>query len=262
MRIPSVSPVNPSSVPSFGERRPRTSPTAYATTQAAPAQAAQQPAASNSARVDGTYSMSQINLAMLLSSQGATIIAPEMQISPELASQPHSVSLSAPAPIGGAESSGPPTASQEAQQIMDSLGSNGVLTLASVESAENGCTSAPASDLLDSNTDADITADFTQLSGGGGAMTLAQLTSAIQKNANPQNQHPDSDGKVVLPGASTATSTTDGASRIPHQHLRVRKPAQPRWNISGRSSGLLKPPIQKPNKAFSAPPLSAGAPLV
>ena len=145
---------------------------------------------------------------------------------------------------------------------MDSLGSNGVLTLASVESAENGCTSAPASDLLDSNTDADITADFTQLSGGGGAMTLAQLTSAIQKNANPQNQHPDSDGKVVLPGASTATSTTDGASRIPHQHLRVRKPAQPRWNISGRSSGLLKPPIQKPNKAFSAPPLSAGAPLV
>jgi hypothetical protein len=64
--------------------------------------------------------------------------------------------------------------------------------------------------LLNSNTDADITDDFTQLSGGANTMTLAQLASAIQNHANPENSQPDSYGKIVMPGASTATSTTNG----------------------------------------------------
>jgi hypothetical protein len=71
---------------------------------------------------------------------------------------------------------------------MDSFGSNGVLTLANVESAENGCASAPAGDLINSNTDADIAADFVQLSGGASTMTLTQLTSAVKLYADPQSQ--------------------------------------------------------------------------
>jgi hypothetical protein len=205
MRIPSISPA--SNYPSFEQRKP-TAPAAYENTQAAPAVPTQQPTALNGGQASSNTA--QLDLATLLSSQGATIIPPQMRTPPQLITAPHAISFTATQPAGGNALSGPPTALEQANQIMGALGSNGVLTLAEVEKAENGRTAAPAGDALDSNTDSDIAADFTQLSGGSSAMTVAQLTSAIQQDANPQNQHPHSYGKVILPGASTAVSTTDG----------------------------------------------------
>jgi hypothetical protein len=123
---------------------------------------------------------------------------------------------------------------------MGALGSNGVLTLAEVQNAENGCTAAPAGDALDSNTDSDIAADFTQLSGGSSTMTLAQLTVAIQQDASPQNPH--SYGKVICP-APPLPFRRRTVYRIPPAHLRVHVLARSHRNISGKNSALLKRPI-------------------
>src|ERR1700678_2700679 len=212
MRIPSASASNQNLFPSLGQRQPKTSPTGYTTTPTASAGTDQQPtAASGSGQALNTNSSVQISLAMLLSSQGATIVPANFQLSPYSSlSQSSTATVSFTGTSGSDAPSGPPTAASEAMQIMDSLGSNGVLSLANVQSAENGCTTAPLRDLINSNTDADIASDFTKLSGGGSTMTLAQLTSAIQGNANPQNQPSNSYGKVVMPGALTATSTTNG----------------------------------------------------
>jgi hypothetical protein len=64
--------------------------------------------------------MAQINLAMLLSSQGATIVPPEFQMASESSNTPSSSTVTNPGTLGGA---GPTTALGEAQQIMASLGS-------------------------------------------------------------------------------------------------------------------------------------------
>jgi hypothetical protein len=92
----------------------------------------------------------------------------------------------------------PVTAAVVAQQMIDSVGSNGVLTVANVEKAENGSTSASASTSIDSNSYSDIAADFTKLSNGTGELTTAQLTNAIQHYIDTQNLYPNGFGSRTI----------------------------------------------------------------
>jgi hypothetical protein len=109
MRIPSVPPV--SNYPSFEQRKP-TAPAAYETTQGAPALPAQRPTASNGGQAPTTTA--QLDLARLLSSQGATIIPPHMRTPPQLITAPHPISFAVTQPAGGNALSGPPTALEQA----------------------------------------------------------------------------------------------------------------------------------------------------
>jgi hypothetical protein len=111
-------------------------------------------------------------LAALLSSQGAAV------------SDPNLVQFINPrdVPTGSAtvtgEVPGPPaTASYVASQIIEGVGSDGVLTLAEAENAENGTAGALTSN---SNSDTDIAADFEKMSGGSTTMTAMQLANALQ----------------------------------------------------------------------------------
>jgi hypothetical protein len=69
---------------------------------------------------------------------------------------------------------------------MEAVGSNGVLTLAEVENAENGSAALNATS-LNTNSDADIKADFEKMSGGATTMTAAQLAAAIQSYMDTQH---------------------------------------------------------------------------
>jgi hypothetical protein len=211
MRIPSVSTSIQSPVASLAQRQPKNSPAAKETPQAESAGTKQQPAAPiSSNQYQGTYTIDPFNLAMLLSSQGATIMPPNLRLHPgQTSSAPQAGSVTSTETTGGTAPSGPLTASDVAKEIMDDFGSNGVLTVADVERAENGSTSAAAGD-VNANTNADIEADFAQLSDGATSMTLAQLTSAVKKYTDPQNpQLNNAHGKMLLPGSSTYTSTTN-----------------------------------------------------
>jgi hypothetical protein len=139
----------------------------------------------------GEYNASIEGLAALLSMQGADIVPSNMELAlhiPASASATNSVTASVTA------AGGPATAAVVAQQMMDSLGSNGVLSLADVEKAENGSTSSAAGTSVDSNPDSAISADFTKLSNGSGQLTLGQLTNAIQHYMDTQNQYPNGFG--------------------------------------------------------------------
>jgi hypothetical protein len=87
------------------------------------------------------------------------------------------------ATASGKVSGSPATPAYVASQIIEGVGSNGVLTLAEVENAENGSKGAPTSN---SNSDADIAADFDKMSGEASTMTAAQLASAIQSYVESQ----------------------------------------------------------------------------
>ena len=73
------------------------------------------------------------------------------------------------------------------------------ITLADAEYAENGSAGPGAATSLDANSDGDIAADFSKLTGGSDVMTQPQLTSAIQQYMNTQSQHPDGFGPRILP---------------------------------------------------------------
>jgi hypothetical protein len=108
----------------------------------------------------------------LLSSQGATVTDPNLVqfIDPRMAETGSGT-------MTGNASGPPATPSYVASRIMAGIGSNGVLTLADVENAENGTTGTPTSN---SNSDTTIAADFEKLSGGSTTMTSAQLTNALK----------------------------------------------------------------------------------
>jgi len=71
--------------------------------------------------------------------------------------------------------------------------------LADAEYAENGSTGPGAATSLDANSDGDIAADFSKLTGGSDVMTQPKLTSAIQQYMNTQSQHPDGFDPRILP---------------------------------------------------------------
>jgi hypothetical protein len=142
------------------------------------------------------YDASVDGLSALLSTQGEAIMPPNLTLA-LLALQTSGGSVEQCSAAASADAA-PVTASQAASQMINSLGSNGVLTLADVEVAENGSTDADAATSLDSNCDGDIAADFTQLSGGTDTMTASQLASAIQRYMDTQNQHEDGFGSRIV----------------------------------------------------------------
>jgi len=136
----------------------------------------------------GEYDSSMDGLAGLLSVQGSEICPPNLQLA--LVAGPGGASSSSvTSTASGPTDPAPATASFIATQMMDSLGSNGVLTLADVEKAENGSTASSAATSPFANSDADIASDFNKLSGGTNTMTLPQLTNAIQQYMNNQSTY-------------------------------------------------------------------------
>jgi hypothetical protein len=111
-------------------------------------------------------------IAALLSSQGAPITDPNLV----QFINPHDVKPGSNTVTGNVSGS-PATPSYVASQIIEGLGSNGALTLAEVENAENATTGAPTSN---SNSAAEIAADFEKLSGGSTTLTARQLADALQ----------------------------------------------------------------------------------
>jgi hypothetical protein len=164
-------------------QKPKSS-TTYPTTQAAAATAQQSataagatppataaPSQDSTATADANrYLSSAAGMAALLSSQGATVTDPNLVqfIDPRMIDTGSGT---------GDASGAPATPSYVASRIMAGIGSNGVLTLAEVENAENGTTGAPTSN---SNSDTAIATDFEKLSGGSTTMTATQLTNALQ----------------------------------------------------------------------------------
>jgi hypothetical protein len=136
--------------------------------QAAAAPSQESPATANANR----YLSSAGGMAALLTSQGATVTDPNLVqfIDPRM-------TATGPGTVSGDVSGPPATPSYVASQIIAGIGSNGVLTLADVEKAENGSTGAPTSN---SNSDSNIAADFEKMSGGSTTMTATQLANALQ----------------------------------------------------------------------------------
>jgi hypothetical protein len=177
------------------QQKPKSSGTTYPTTQASAATSQQStlvasasPAVAPSQESTDTaganrYSSGVAGIAALLSSKGATVSDPNLVqfINPiDTPAGPRAVT---------GDASGPPaTPSYVASQIIEGVGSDGVLTLAEVEKAENGTTGAPTSN---SNSDSDIAADFEKLSGGSTTMTAAQLTKALQSYIASQSLAPE-----------------------------------------------------------------------
>jgi len=184
MAIPSISAAIQSYILGFEksfEQKPKSSTTTDATTQTAPsyqsttaaaATPPAEPSQDSATTSDANRYLSDVSgIAALLSSQGEPVSDPNLVqfINPDLPTGPRTVT---------GDVSGPPaTPSYVASQIIEGVGSDGVLTLAEVENAENGSTGAPTSN---SNSDTDIAADFEKMSGGSTTMTAAQLTNALQ----------------------------------------------------------------------------------
>jgi hypothetical protein len=145
----------------------------------------------------GEYDSSIDGLAGLLSAQGSEIVPPNLKLA-LIAGSGGSSSSTILSSAGGTTSSAPATATLIATQMMKSLGSDDVLTLADVEKAENGSTAASAVTSPESNSDADIATDFNKLSGGTNAMTVPQLTNAIQQYMDNQNQYSRGFGSRVV----------------------------------------------------------------
>jgi hypothetical protein len=182
-------------VPKQAQSKP--SPTTYVGAQPTSAQAPQEARATASTN-QGQYDASVEGLAGLLSTQGQVIMPPNMMLALH-ASQQSGVSAQSTSIATGPADAAPVTASEVAGQMIDSLGSNGVLTVADVENAENGSTSPDASTSLDANSDTDIAADFAKLTGGTGVLTASQLTGAIQKYMDTQSERPKGFVSRILP---------------------------------------------------------------
>ena len=196
MNIAAVLQNYPIMVPKQGQSKP--SPTSYVGAQPASADATQKADATASTN-QGQYDASVDGLAGLLTVQGQEIMPPNIMLALHAMQGPGaSSSGQCSASWTGPAEPAPVTASEVANQMMDSLGSNGVLTLADAENAENGSTSATAATSLDANSDNDIAADFAKLSGGAAAMTVSQLTNAVQKYIDNQSQYPHGFGTRVL----------------------------------------------------------------
>jgi hypothetical protein len=195
MQISSISAAIQSYVLSFEksfDQKSKSSPTSYATTQAAAPtnqqsttaasetpQAATAPDQAVATANANRYLSSVSGIAALLSSQGATITDPNLV----QFINPRDV-MPGSAAATGTVSGTPATPAYVASQIIEGVGSNGVLTLAEVENAENGTKGAPTSN---SNSDTDIAADFDKMSGGASTMTAAQLAGAIQSYMDSQH---------------------------------------------------------------------------
>ena len=189
MPVPSVSAAIQSFMLGFEksfEQKSKTAPSTYPTGQAAAAagqesttaagataQTTAAPSQESAATANSNRSLSSAaGIAALLSSQGATVTDPNLVqfIDPRMAETGSGT-------MTGNASGPPATPSYVASQIIEGIGSNGVLTLADVENAENGATGTPTSN---SNSDTTIAADFEKLSGGSTTMTSAQLTNALK----------------------------------------------------------------------------------
>ena len=198
MNIALVAQNYPTNVPKQEQSKP--SPTSYVGAQPTSAQAAQAAGATASTN-QGQYDASVDGLAGLLSVQGAEIMPPNMMLALHALhalQQSGSSSWPPSSSASGPKDAAPVTASEVAGQMIDSLGSKGVLTLADVESAENGSTSPGAATSMDANSDSDIAADFSKLTGGTDVMTQSQLTSAIQLYMNTQDERPHGFGSRTL----------------------------------------------------------------
>jgi hypothetical protein len=173
-----------------------------APSQPSPAGAAAQPTAAPAGATgsanQGQYDASVEGLAGLLSEQGKEIMPPDLMLALHAMQQSSGFTGQSTVTSTGPADPAPATASQIAGQMMDSLGSKGVLTLAEVEKAENGSTSPGAATSLEDNSYSDVAADFANLSGGSNVMTTSQLTSAIQKYMDTQSQHPYGFGTRIL----------------------------------------------------------------
>jgi len=197
MQIAAVLQNYPIMVPKQGQSKP--SPTTFIGAQPTSAATPQEPAATASTD-QGQHDASVEGLAGLLTVQGQEIMPPNMMLALHAMQQsgPSSSGQSSVSFSTGPADSAPVTASEVASQMVDSLGSNGVLTLADVENAENGSTNPAAATSLDSNSDTDIAADFDKLTGGTGVLTASQLTGAIQKYMDNQSQYPNGFGSRIL----------------------------------------------------------------
>jgi hypothetical protein len=185
MPIPSVSAAIQSYILGFEksfEQKSKSCATTYATTGTAAshpsttaAGATPSPTSSQDSAATAEANRHQsgvAGLAALLSSQGAAISDPNLVQFINPSDVP-----TGPATVTGDVSGPPATPSYVASQIIEGVGSDGVLTLAEAENAENGTAGAPTSD---SNSDTDIAADFEKMSGGSTTMTAVQLAKALQ----------------------------------------------------------------------------------
>jgi hypothetical protein len=189
MQAPSVSAAIQSYILGFEksfEQKSKSSAMTYATTQTATATSQESPPAAgttppatgapsqeSAATANANRSLSSAGgIAALLSTQGATVTDPSLVqfINPLMVK-------TGPGVLTGNASGPPATPSYVANQIIEGIGSNGVLTLTDVENAENGTTGAPTSN---SNSDTAIATDFEKLSGGSTTMTATQLANALQ----------------------------------------------------------------------------------
>jgi hypothetical protein len=135
----------------------------------------------------GQYDASIQGLAGLLSTQGEEILPPNSNLALHAPTSAGETSSSTGAATIAADAAAP-TAFGVAQQMIDSLGSNGLLTLSDVEKAENGSTSPSANTTFNSNCSSDICRRFRQTiewDRGYDGRAAYQCDSALHEHPKP-----------------------------------------------------------------------------